>query len=118
MSLDDGSSLQSYRCVRRRLSIRAQSKLDSLAKQHPSRFKVHYVVSKPGSGFSGTAGFVTKDLLKAKLPPPAPTSLVLICGPPGMMTAVSGNKAPDYSQGEVAGILKELGYTKEIVFKF
>ncbi len=34
------------------------------------------------------------------------------------MNAVSGPKAPDYSQGEVGGILKELGYDKEGVFKF
>ena len=76
------------------------------------------MVAKPSKGFSGTTGFVTKDLLKAKLPAPASSSLVLVCGPPGMMNAVSGGKAPDYSQGEVSGILKDLGYPKEQVFKF
>ena len=27
----------------------------------------------------------------------------MVCGPPGLMASVSGNKAPDYSQGEVGG---------------
>lgn len=42
----------------------------------------------------------------------------MVCGPPGMMASVSGPKAPDYSQGEVSGLLKELGYTKDNVYKF
>jgi cytochrome-b5 reductase len=33
------------------------------------------------------------------------------------MSAVSGGKAKDFSQEEVSGILKELGYTKDQVFK-
>ncbi len=34
------------------------------------------------------------------------------------MTDISGPKAKDYSQGEVQGILKALGYTSAQVFKF
>lgn len=35
------------------------------------------------------------------------------------METVSGGKNPkDYSQGEVTGILKELGFTPASVFKF
>lgn len=39
-------------------------------------------------------------------------------GPPPMMNAISGDKAKDKSQGELTGILKQLGYTPEQVFKF
>ena len=35
-----------------------------------------------------------------------------------MMAAVSGSKGPNYTQGEVEGVLKELGLTSEQVFKF
>lgn len=35
-----------------------------------------------------------------------------------MMKAVSGDKAKDKSQGELTGILKDLGYTADQVFKF
>ena len=35
-----------------------------------------------------------------------------------MMNAISGDKAKDKSQGELTGILKQLGYMPEQVFKF
>jgi cytochrome-b5 reductase len=35
-----------------------------------------------------------------------------------MMNSISGGKAPDWTQGEVSGLLKELGYNKDQVFKF
>ena len=48
-------------------------------------------------------------------------SKILVCGPPPMMQAVCGDK--DYSgstpqQGELKGMLKELGYTADQVFKY
>ncbi|EFJ41779.1 hypothetical protein VOLCADRAFT_107549 [Volvox carteri f. nagariensis] len=98
-----------------------QDKIDALAAQHPGRFKVYYVVDKPAWGglfWRGGVGYLTKDMLSKHLPAPAKDSLVMVCGPPGMMEAVSGNKAPDYSQGEVKGLLKELGYDSSSVFKF
>jgi hypothetical protein len=36
----------------------------------------------------------------------------------GMMGAVSGPKAPDFTQGELTGALAALGYDKSQVFKF
>eukprot|EP00195_Chlamydomonas_chlamydogama_P016022 CAMPEP_0202889976 /NCGR_PEP_ID=MMETSP1392-20130828/509_1 /ASSEMBLY_ACC=CAM_ASM_000868 /TAXON_ID=225041 /ORGANISM="Chlamydomonas chlamydogama, Strain SAG 11-48b" /LENGTH=297 /DNA_ID=CAMNT_0049573441 /DNA_START=119 /DNA_END=1012 /DNA_ORIENTATION=- len=98
-----------------------KAKIDELAARHPKQFKVHYVVDKPNLGglfWKGGVGFVNKDVLKAHMPPPSKDHLVMVCGPPGMMAAVSGNKAPDYSQGEVSGALKELGYDKDNVYKF
>ena len=61
---------------------------------------------------------MNEQILKEHLPPPGDDSLVLVCGPPGMMEAVCGDKAKDKSQGELKGILKTLGYTPEQVFKF
>ena len=94
-----------------------RDKLDAIAAKHPN-IKVYYVLDKPPRFWRGGAGFVTADLLKAQLPPPGPATAVYVCGPPGMMASVCGSKAPDYSQGEVDGHLKALGYTKEQVFKF
>lgn len=87
----------------------------------PPRFQVHYVVEKPswgGLSWKGGVGRVTPEALKQHLPAPGIDTVVMVCGPPGMMAAVSGGKAPDYSQGEVDGMLKELGYTKDCVYKF
>ena len=43
---------------------------------------------------------------------------VQVCGPPPMMKAISGDKNPDKSQGEVTGLLGKLGYSNDNVFKF
>ena len=77
-----------------------------------------YVLDKPPMFWRGGSGFITKDMLKQQLPAPAPDVAVYVCGPPGMMNIVSGGKAKDFSQGEVDGHLKALGYTTAHVFKF
>ncbi|KDO32645.1 hypothetical protein SPRG_02346 [Saprolegnia parasitica CBS 223.65] len=80
--------------------------------------KVIHILSKPSESWTGLTGRVDKDLLEKHLPAPAADNLVLVCGPPGMMATVSGGKAKDFSQGQVEGILKELNYTSDMVFKF
>ncbi len=42
-------------------------------------------------------------------------------GPPtprNALQAISGDKLPDKTQGPLTGMLKDLGYTEEQVFKF
>jgi len=92
--------------------------LDLLAKRHKN-FKVNYVViEKNTSYWKGDIGFITADLVKKYLPNQSDENLILVCGPPPMMKAISGDKAPDYSQGELQGILKGLNYKESQVFKF
>lgn len=103
--------------------ILLKDKIDGLASKHPDRFKVFYVVDKPNWGgifWKGGVGYVTKDMLAAHMPAPSLGSdaLVMVCGPPGMMNVVSGDKAPDKSQGELSGLLKAMGYAAEQVYKF
>lgn len=97
--------------------ILLRKELDERAKKHKN-FKVHYVLEKPPKGWSGSTGYVSKETVQKYIPAPSNDNLVMVCGPPGMMKAISGSKAPDYSQGELDGLLKDLGYTKEQVFKF
>jgi len=95
-----------------------KDRLDNLAKRHPN-FKVHYVVTKPNTdSWKGYTGFINGELIKRHIPGPSDDVLVMVCGPPPFYEALSGNKAKDYSQGELSGALKDLGYTKEQVFKF
>ncbi|KAG6881556.1 hypothetical protein C0992_000839, partial [Termitomyces sp. T32_za158] len=68
---------------------------------------------------AGPSGFINADIIKKHV---APASLgdkvkVFVCGPPGQVAAVAGKKA-GMKQGELGGILKELGYTEEQVYKF
>merc|ERR1712166_1559236 len=66
---------------------------------------------------SEAGGQLTGDRIKTLLPPPAPGTLIMCCGPPSMTKAIAGPKAKDFSQGEVGGFLKEIGFSKDQVFK-
>jgi len=57
-------------------------------------------------------------LLKSALPEPSKDSIILTCGPPPLVNLITGPKAKDKSQGELVGLLKDLGYSAENVFKF
>jgi len=100
--------------------ILLRERFDELARYHKKsgKFKVHYVLEKPPSNWSGSTGYVTPDIIKQYLPPPSDSNLILVCGPPPMMAAISGNKAPDYSQGKLEGHLARLCYNSSQVFKY
>jgi len=92
--------------------------LDRLALKHKN-FKIHYIVDRSKSkDWKGDVGYMTPDLLKKYLPPASDDNLILVCGPPPFMKVISGEKTPDYKQGELTGLLKELGYNESQVFKF
>uniref|UniRef100_K3WF09 NADH-cytochrome b5 reductase n=1 Tax=Globisporangium ultimum (strain ATCC 200006 / CBS 805.95 / DAOM BR144) TaxID=431595 RepID=K3WF09_GLOUD len=94
-----------------------REELDALAYMYP-QFKVHYVLSQASEGWTGRTGFVTKEIIQELLPAPSDENLVCVCGPPPMMEALSGDKNPDKTQGELRGLLKELQYTSSQVYKF
>ncbi|CAI9100190.1 OLC1v1037132C1 [Oldenlandia corymbosa var. corymbosa] len=97
--------------------ILLKKKLDVLAASHPN-VTVYYTVDNPTNDWVGGKGYISKDMVVKGLPAPGDDTLILVCGPPGMMELVSGNKAKDYSQGEVSGLLKDVGYTESMVYKF
>ncbi|KAF2770627.1 ferredoxin reductase-like protein [Teratosphaeria nubilosa] len=51
-------------------------------------FNVYHVLNNPPEGWKGGVGFVTADIIKAQLPPPAKDIKILICGPPPMVSAM------------------------------
>ncbi|XP_043700811.1 NADH-cytochrome b5 reductase-like protein [Telopea speciosissima] len=97
--------------------ILLKEKLDILSTSHPN-LKVFYTVDNPSKNWRGGKGYISKDMAVKGLPGPGEDSLILVCGPPGMMKHISGDKAKDRSQGEVSGLLKGLGYTEQMVYKF
>ncbi|KAF9270869.1 cytochrome-b5 reductase [Marasmius fiardii PR-910] len=99
--------------------ILLRSELDALKKKYPSMFDVVYVLDKPPQGWQGPSGFIGKEILQKYV---APASLkekvkVFVCGPPGQVASLAGKK-DGMKQGELAGHLKELGYTEDQVYKF
>jgi cytochrome-b5 reductase len=99
--------------------ILIKEELDALAKKNPDQFKIKYFVDKPSNDWKGETGFITKDVLRKTIfPASADNVKVFVCGPPPFYDAISGNKVSPQDQGELVGALKDLGFTKEQVFKF
>lgn len=99
--------------------ILLKSEFAKLENTYPQRFRAFYVLDKPPKEWVGGKGFITKDLLKTVLPEPKNENIkVFVCGPPGLYKAISGPKTSPKDQGELDGLLKELGYTKDQVYKF
>ncbi|KAJ7755002.1 cytochrome-b5 reductase [Mycena maculata] len=92
--------------------------IDALAKKHPKTLEVVYLLDKPKPDWKGPTGFINADIIKKYVAPPtAERTMVMVCGPPGQVAAIAGKKA-GMKQGEIGGVLRELGYTEEQVFKF
>ncbi|EER29264.1 Oxidoreductase NAD-binding domain containing protein [Coccidioides posadasii C735 delta SOWgp] len=99
--------------------ILLKKELDILENTYPRRFRAFYLLDKPPAGWTQGTGYVTKELLKTVLPEPKTENIkIFVCGPPGMYKAVSGPKNSPKDQGELTGLLKELGYDKDQVYKF
>lgn len=97
--------------------ILLKKKLDVLAATHPN-LKVFYTVDNPTNDWRGGIGYVSKDMIVKGLPPPGDDSLILVCGPPGMIKHLSGEKPNPREQGELTGLLKDVGFTENMVYKF
>ncbi|KAL0951893.1 hypothetical protein HGRIS_008550 [Hohenbuehelia grisea] len=99
--------------------ILLREEFDAMRKQHPDKLDVVYVLDKPPAGWQGPSGYVNAEVIKKHVAPPTLNEKVkvFICGPPGQVAAIAGKKA-GMKQGELGGILKELGYTEDQVYKF
>jgi cytochrome-b5 reductase len=99
--------------------ILLKKELAELENTYPQRFRAFYVLDNPPKDWAGGKGYITKELLKTVLPEPKEANIkVFVCGPPGLMKAISGNKVSAQDQGELTGLLKELGYKEDQVYKF
>ncbi|KAK4540114.1 NADH-cytochrome b5 reductase [Oleoguttula mirabilis] len=78
-----------------------------------TKFNVYYVLNNPPEKWSGGVGFVTADMIKEHLPPPAKDIKILICGPPPMVGAIK--KATESLGYEKARPVSKL---EDMVFAF
>ena len=86
--------------------ILVRDELDALAAKHPERFTVHYTLDRPPANWKYSAGFIDTDMISKHLPPPAPKTLVIMCGPPPMV------------QYACKANLDKLGYDKKLQLAF
>ena len=65
--------------------ILVRDMLDKCAAEYPDRFTVHYTLDNPPSGWKGSKGFITQEMIEEHLPAPGSDSVVIMCGPPPMI---------------------------------
>nr|XP_024378860.1 NADH-cytochrome b5 reductase-like protein isoform X5 [Physcomitrium patens] len=97
--------------------ILLKEELDKLSRAYPN-FKVFYTVNIAGREWEGGVGHITAEMIYKALPHPSPNTLVLVAGPSTFMDRVCGRKDQERYSGQVLGLLKQLGYKKEHVYKF
>jgi len=97
--------------------ILAKQGLEARVKANPN-FKIYYILEKPPKNWKEGVGYVSETIIKQQLPPPSDDTLIMVCGPPPMMNAISGPKNKDKTQGELKGLLKSTGYKENQVWKF
>lgn len=114
--------------------ILLRAELDALQQKFSQTFEIVYLVDNPTAEWTGPVGFITADHIKQNV---GPASLgdkikIFVCGeqgfelrsslkstknrvgPPPQVASLAGKK-DGQNQGELDGILKDLGYTQEQV---
>lgn len=88
--------------------ILLREELESIAKQYPDRFRLHYTLDRPPEGWSQSSGFITKEMIETNLPAPSEdgSTQIFMCGPPPMIKFAC------------IPALKELGFTEKHWFSF
>lgn len=106
--------------------ILGRTLIDSWAKDHPKNLKVVHVLSdeptessEQCSTWKGRTGYITREVVVEEAGPSfgpefGDDVIVFVCGPPPMYNALCGPRGED----EVKGLLADMGYKKEQVYKF
>ena len=97
--------------------ILASDLLDQWDQDYPDQLQVTHVLSDEPqeSSWKGERGILDQALLHAYLPPPDDDVIILVCGPPPMYKALCG---PRDEPTKLTGVLAEMGYKVEQVYKF
>lgn len=88
--------------------ILVRDELETIVREHPDRFKLHYTLDTPPSEWKYSTGFITKDMIKAHFPAASEdgSAQILMCGPPPMLKFAC------------IPALKELGFKEDQYFCF
>eukprot|EP00929_Paragymnodinium_shiwhaense_P043342 TRINITY_DN22296_c0_g1_i2.p1 TRINITY_DN22296_c0_g1~~TRINITY_DN22296_c0_g1_i2.p1 ORF type:complete len:313 (+),score=62.56 TRINITY_DN22296_c0_g1_i2:65-1003(+) len=92
------------------------SKLSQSGPNEEPRLKVTHVLSHEAqdSSWTGARGFMSRELVEKHLPKPSEDCLLFVCGPPAMYDALCGPRG----EKELSGLLADMGYSPDQVYKF
>lgn len=65
--------------------ILVRTELETLAKEYPDRFSLHYTVDRAPENWKYSTGFINKDLIEKHLIVPGTKQQFFMCGPPPMI---------------------------------
>lgn len=54
--------------------------LDRISEESGGQFDVHYCLDKPPEKWSGSKGYITKELIQERMPKPQQGNHILLCG--------------------------------------
>jgi cytochrome-b5 reductase len=86
--------------------ILLKEELETLSKSETLKFKPFFTIDTAEDNWTGGVGFITKEMIKERLPAPSDDTLILMCGPPVMCTKV------------LMPYLQEMGYSNDDIFGF
>lgn len=95
-------------------SILGKECLEQWAGDHSSRFSVTHVLSREPNPNEGVRGHIGRELVEKHMPKPGEGGIIFVCGPPAMYETICG---PRHNK-VVSGLLKDMGYSNEEVYKF
>lgn len=90
--------------------------LQQWSNDYKGQLEVIHVLSDEdaSSTWTGKRGFINQALIAEYFPPPAENPMIFVCGPPPMYNALSGPR----EEKDVTGVLGQMGYQTEHVYKF
>mmetsp|Transcript_6014 Transcript_6014/g.7661 ORF Transcript_6014/g.7661 Transcript_6014/m.7661 type:complete len:334 (-) Transcript_6014:191-1192(-) len=97
--------------------ILGETMLNHWAATHSNMFGVTHVLSNEEGEVDKKnvrKGFVNRELIEECFPGPEEDVMIFVCGPPPMYNALCGPRDAD----ELSGVLAEMGYSADQVFKF
>lgn len=99
--------------------ILGKEMLDNWTETHSEKLSVTHVLSHEEGELNGDdykKGFINRALIEGLVPPPSAGAdvLIFVCGPPVMYDVLCGAR----KEAEVGGMLGEIGYSADQVYKF
>nr|XP_020040008.1 LOW QUALITY PROTEIN: NADH-cytochrome b5 reductase 2 [Castor canadensis] len=86
--------------------ILMRKELEGIFRTNLDQFNLWYTLDRAPASWRYSSGFVTANMIKEHLPPPGKAILILVCRPPPMI------------QTTIYPNLKQLGYTKDMIFTY
>lgn len=104
--------------------ILLREEFDELARDD-DRFRVIYGLDKLPKDFKGPhqdqfEGYITSEILSKHMPAPAKADdiRIFLCGPPPFVESIAGNKVKGQQPENLKGLLADLGYQPDQVYRF